>query len=331
MKVRMNKVATYKSETILKDIISNIDNWTDYNTEDMLLANKCLSRRNNVDSIDIKVRRLTPSVTKLWKSPSKYSKGYTEKDDLMFVCSNSKTAVSIDFSNTCIYKCSYCYIQSEHAKSLLATRGEWSVPSYYLTPNRENRFRLFLNWYKENLPGKYPLRFFSIGDCSDNYIGLLQKLLRICKEENVKTVVISKNETAIKASYGIADSTLYSVDIGKYNSPTSFKRYIQLQKEMENLIAFLMVVDFDELTAFQFMIKYSGIPTENFQFVAYHGTLIDMDSSIDTNIKPMFLNILTNGNACCATTNKCIGCHLKCGLGKRSNDKYTLYRNTKCK
>lgn len=327
----MNKTATKKSEKMLREIMDNVGNWSEYTEDELLLANNCLAKSNGIEGIDNKVKKLSLKVATLWKTPSKYDDTLSEEDDLSFVCSNGKAVASIDFQNYCSYKCSYCYVQSSYAKARLEKIGKWKVSSDYLTPRREKRFRLFLNWFKENLPRNYPLRFFSLADCEDDNTGLLQKLLRVCKEENVKTIVISKNENAIMASYGLADSVLYSVDIGKYDSPTSFKRYVELQREMINLKAFLMVVDFEELEAFQFMIKYSGIPSENFQFVAYHGTQDVVDSTIGTIVKPMFLNMLTNGNACCSATNKCLGCHLMCGLGKGSNNKYTLYRSTKGK
>lgn len=326
MKVRMNKTATKKSEKILNEIMENVDNWADFSDSQLLCANSCLAISNNVDGIDQKVKKLSLKVATLWKKPSKYIKGCTTEDDLMFVCSNSKTVASIDFQNYCMNRCSYCYAQSSHAQSMLVKTGKWKVSAEYLTPYKERRFRLFLNWYKQNLPG-YPLRFFSLADCEDENIGLLQKLVRVCKEEKVKTIVISKNENAIRGVYDLADSILYSVDSGKYNSPTSFERYVELQKEMENLRAFLLVVDFEELRMFQNKIENSGIPYNNFQFVAYHGSSKIVDSNIGTVIKPMFLDMLTNGKACCSDTNKCLGCHLLCGLRNNSKSiQYTMYK-----
>lgn len=229
---------------------------------------------------------------------------YGYKRDLYFVCSNTKTGDSIDFTNLCDYHCAYCYVQSPHVKEKVE-KHYWRVDADYLTVEKENLFIDYLTERKKIAP-HYFLRFFSLADCKTENAGLLKKLLEVCKRCNVKTVVVTKNHEIIPFIIDVSNTVLYSIDNGSFNSPSSIEKYIDLKENYTTLKAFCMVTDIRDIKMF-----YHDIPNKyhsSLQFVSYHGKLLNGRKLL----KPQLVNMLT-GKACCLK-GLCVNCALQCQI-----------------
>ena len=291
--------------------------------EELESMNDSIAYKNLNKSINDKIRLLNNLAIK-YNTPRRREKSI----DIPFIRANRKTGNSVDFRNTCDGKCTYCYVNSPSMVGQLKDH-KWELDPSCLTPTREKIFREEYLQERKKIVPSYFLRFFSLADGYPSDAGLLKKILEICNEEKVKTVVISKKDYTIKTAYPLATSTLYSIDNGNYNAPSSWSRFVELKKEMPNLRGFYMIVDYTELkTAFQRIAK-DNIDKKDVQFIGYHGQLHDtkqaktmVHSITGKTIKPVFVDMLTNGQGCCSDTGKCLGCHLACGIRKPSKVKY---------
>lgn len=301
--VFFNKTATQKAMAIVEEIAEGTLDWLGLTDTELVKANHAVSLEQTVAGCVAKSKRVTNLGIHIYQS-------------VQIVRANSKTGCAVDFSNQCPFMlegkgCDYCYMAEKINQGRIKGR-EWAVCSEYLTPTKENLFRAFLKRFKRVAPGHF-LRFFGMSDVADTHIGLMIKLLDICKSEGVKTTVITKNPLAAKAACNFASSVNYSVDNGNYNSPSSISQYVELRKEFPDIRMFGMVVDYNDIRLFENWMDVYNIPKTHVQLVAYHGSISRIQSSASTVIKPMFLNILTNGYACCAN-GLCIGCPLQCGV-----------------
>lgn len=302
---------------IVQSMLDEDLNWQDAGTDELLKANTTIAKHQETEASKEKTKRLERLTVRY-----NYSRAKRDAVRLRFMCGNNKTGDSVDFTNDCIFKCSYCYVNSPHMEKQRAQGKTWEIEPDYLTPEREQVFREYLRARKA-IVSNYPLRFFSLADCPDSHVSMLKRLLQICLEENTSTIVISKNEAIIPHVYGLATSLLYSVDTGGYNAPTSITRYVQLLETYPKLRAFFMVVDLPDFATVDGWVNTYGL--QHFQIVAYHGQLKDTEirktpvvSAHGKMLKPGLLSVLSNQawgkNVSCCMPNKCVSCPIKCGV-----------------
>lgn len=312
--VLYHKIKT-KTSTMNKMLsIADNGNWLSLPDSELISMNNSLCFRYRVEN----AVKLTNRLARLAQNT---------KDDwnLQFLCANDKTGDSIDVTTKCIFMCQYCYCNNPYIK---AKMQYWSIDDLYLTPTRQNAFRNYLLRRKDLVKG-YPLRFGSLADFPSSHFGLVRKLLDICNETDTKTIFITKNKDIIPIVYNAATVVLYSVDTGKYNSPSSLETYCNLSERFPKLRMFSMVVDFTELRWFYEKIVTYNIPLEKIQFVAFHGQITDTEknkspitSQLNCLLKPEMLQLLT-GRACCVN-GRCLSCSLLCGINQTSVTKFTF-------
>lgn len=257
---------------------------------------------------------------------------YARKYNIKWLRANRKTCLSVEGANYCDKGCTYCYVNNPVLQRQILRNGKWEVTPDDLTPEAEQGFIKFLGKFKELSPKGF-IRFFSFCDCMENQVEIFQRVAELCNEAGVPSVVITKEPLAVPALYGLATKVIYSVDSGKYNSPSSFTQYAEFLEKYPDLRLFYMVADFEELRDAMYKIRKADIPAENVQYVAYHGQIQDTPTrktpvKAPYMMKPMLLQLLTN-RACC-TSNRCISCLLRCGLNEKYNPdmKYTVIKPT---
>lgn len=318
MIVKLNTKPKADAKANLQAIIDGED-WRSFTNGELAAVNRIVQMKHIPDLVQQRTDGFKRLLARYRYSASAKRNG----NPLLCLSVNRKTGDSFDVRTTgCIYDCAYCYLNDPHLKAQIEERGI-ELPMDWLTPTRERLFRQYLRDRKE-IVRNHPLRFFSLGDCPDEYVPMVQRFLLLCQAEDTETIVVTKNESALRQLYPLATRCLYSVDRGIYGSPTSIERYATLRVEMPNLRMFGMVVDFDELRWFQERIEDFGI--DNYQLVAYHGQLNateksgdpPVQSSLGQEMKPMLLNVITKqigGKAvgCCAI-NRCAGCPFRCGV-----------------
>ncbi len=288
--------------------ISETNDWVDIPDSELVSINNNLCFRYRVQN-----------TVKLTHRLARLAQNTKDDKNLQFLCANDKTGDSIDVSTQCIFNCSYCYCNNPYIKSRIQS---WSIDDLYLTPTRQVAFIDYLERRKD-LIKSYPLRFGSLSDFPNTHFGLIRKLLDLCNETDTKTILITKNKDIIPLVYGVSTVLLYSVDTGKYDSPSSIETYCNLLEKYPNLRLFCMTVDFQELRWFYEKIEKYNIPFDNVQFVAFHGQILDTEknkapvkSQLDCLLKPETLQLLTK-RACCVN-GRCLSCSLLCGINLKS-------------
>lgn len=301
---------------IMNNLLSIADNgnWLSLPDSDLISMNDSLCFRYRVEN-----------TTKLTNRLARLAQNTKDVCNIQFLCANDKTGDSVDVTTKCIYNCQYCYCNTPYNKAKLQY---WSIDDLYLTPTRQNAFRNYLLRRKDLVKG-YPLRFGSLADFPNSHFGLVRKLLDICTETETKSIIVTKNKDIIPLVYNVATVTLYSIDTGKYNSPSNLETFCSLLEKYPNIRMFSMTVDFTELRWFYEMIERYNIPMDSIQFVAFHGQVTNteknkapVNSQLNCLLKPEMLQLLT-GRACCVN-GRCLSCSLLCGINKKSITNYTF-------
>ena len=235
------------------------------------------------------------------------AQAYT-KIGLGFVRPNAKTGVSLDVDAKCHHQCSYCYAANapDFMKAGRTTNGIFYRPEQQWDAEHEELFRGFARSFRRIGEGHF-LRLFAHSDFKPRHGRFWQRVLEICNEERVETVVFTKTRACVEALAGLATRVLISLDHAKrwgFNSPAwvSDKRIVDgYRQRFPSVRTVALVVDEQDIEAIE----------ADF-YLAHHGKMKHLP--FDRRLNQKRVVELVGRDRACTPSHRCVGCPTKCTL-----------------